>query len=584
MATRNINIDNLDKPNGPSVPMPENHSTRGYVQRPSFRWDIVLLFCSVPGVLLVGILFALWRWAEYQLQWGTGIDYALAFTFKFVVVMAFPVALLGGVVLGLLRAYWGVQQSRMVRMQNNQPIDVADIISTTRRPALSSALLQQMLLEHYRVEDQWAQASRFRNINGSYSPTFQGGQPRLGGPDGGNGGDGGPDVAILPPGSVTIGGSDDGAPGVLFQGAGPGGATISAPVGQAYHCLRQGDTGTGKTTNINSELVQIHRFVAQDPRGYELYAGDFKGEFRATWGNSPLFIGGINTQPQEIADMLEENMREINDRYKTFADAADEGKTLVRNATEYEELTGIRMPYRLVYLDEINVLLGGTINRQIKQRIDAALKRGLQLGRGARVFYECGAQYMTADLFDREGSKQFVTRFYFGSWDHTAISMVFMGKIDQEWVARYKPAIDGRPGRGIYSGPGQPPVPIQGVMVSTADIIDSIEQVRMQNAMSSGMRPERAESVFTHAGGTTPDPGVAKTVSSGPNRESEVSHDTTELLQNAAVRQYLALRVKALRAEGKSKKEVIAVVFGARPGRTKAYEAASAFYDEVIRG
>ncbi len=584
MPTRNINIDSLDKPNGPGVPMPENKSRRGYVERPTFRWELVLLFCSVPGVLLIGILFALWKWAEYQLQWGTGLDYALAFTFKFVVVMAFPTALLGGVVLMLLRGYWGVQHSRILRMQNDQPVDVVDVLSAPNRPSLTASQMTEWMRMYYGVEGRWADASSYRNMNGSYSPTFQNAQPPMLGADGGGDDGGDPPIAIMPPnGGVSLSEAGDGSAGVILQGAGPGGNVIRAPIGQAYHSLRQGDTGTGKTTSLNAELVQIHKMAVADPRGYELYAGDFKGEFQATWGTSPLFIGGINTEPESIAAMLEENMEEIHDRYRMFADVAEQSKTLCRNAAEYEKITGQSLPYRLVYLDEINVLLGGTIPRQVRARVDAALKRGLQLGRGARVFYECGAQYMTADLFDREGSKQFVTRFYFGSWDHTAINMVFMGKIDQEWVARYKPAIDGRPGRGIYAGPGQPPIPIQGPFVTAGEIIDSIEQVRMQSAMSSGMRPGTRESIFTGPGSGVVYPGVAKDVSSDQGGFQGFSNDVLGLISNPAVRQYLILRGKALKAEGKDKKGVIYSLFGARPGKTQSYQVASTFYDQEIR-
>jgi hypothetical protein len=190
---------------------------------------------------------------------------------------------------------------------------------------------------------------------------------------------------------------------------------------------------------------------------------------------------------------------------------------------------------------------------------------------------------MTADLFDREGSKQFVTRFYFGGWDYTAINMVFMGKIDQEWVARYKPAIDGRPGRGIYAGPGQTPIPIQGPMVLANEIIDSIEMVKMQSVFTARKPSETVEGIFTHAGSGAANPGIANGVSSVSDGFQGNSNDVLDLISNPAVRQYLISRGKALKAEGKDKKGVIHSLFGARPGKTRSYQVASTFYDQEIR-
>jgi hypothetical protein len=176
-----------------------------------------------------------------------------------------------------------------------------------------------------------------------------------------------------------------------------------------------------------------------------------------------------------------------------------------------------------------------------------------------------------------------VTRFYFGGWDYTAINMVFMGKIDQEWVARYKPAIDGRPGRGIYAGPGQTPIPIQGPMVLANEIIDSIEMVKMQSVFTARKPSETVEGIFTYAGSGAANPGIANGVSSVSDGFQGNSNDVLDLISNPAVRQYLISRGKALKAEGKDKKGVIHSLFGARPGKTRSYQVASTFYDQEIR-
>lgn len=575
MSNRNITVDSLDKPNGPVVPMPENNSIRSYIKPPEIPWVVILLFASIPGLVVVALLSSLWWWSGHVLNdWNaTRFDVVLALIYRAAVVVAPVVLLFLGPGLLLYRGYVAVQQAWVLRMQNNQPVDVRDITaSRSNKLEARRMLMAQGLKAFYDVESQWAQASTFRNMNGAWSPTLQGvtapaqltDEPMLG-------------IDTLP----EEAGLDDVVipPGHLGYGVGVDGSTITAPVGHAYHAVRQGDTGSGKTTNLNAELVQVHRIVAETPGQFELYAGDFKGEFEATWGQSPLFLGGIATQPEDIAAMLEDCMQSISTRYKLFVEAAQTHRTLIRNVAEYAKATGDRLPWKLVYLDEVNALLGGTIPKKTRERVDSSLKRGLQLGRGAGIFYECGAQYMTADLFDREGSKQFVTRAYFGAWDTTAMNMIFQGNVGSAWGEKWSYLLDGTPGRGIYAGLKAKPIPFQGLNVSVENIIDSIGSVLPGSSFGPGMPPESLEPAFSGIGSVSTIGGIQEVISGDPSS----THDVIAIIRtNSAIRTYYVNRIRTYRDQKVSKKEAIRQLFAATPGSSAGWKAASAFYDEAV--
>lgn len=595
MPSKNLNItrDSLDQPNAGQIPTPENHSFRGlqheYVRRPTFRWDVALLLGALPGLLVLVLLVVLWFWAGRTIEDFTAspADLFIAWTYRVTVVLAVPVLILAGVIILILRGMSGFWQSRIIRMQNNQPADVVDLLAGRG----SRGLLTAGLESHYDTEKIWAAQSSFRNIAGVYSPTttYQQVAPAQLGP-GEEGDDQDPDLQLPP--SVDL---DDIAANIpdghIGYGTGVDGQVITAPIGRAYHALRQGDTGTGKTTNLNGEIVQIHRAARRAPGKFELYAGDFKGELDATWSMSPLFIGGIAVIPAEITDMLEDMTAEISRRYTLFTKAGRELGTIVRNVAEYGQRTGDHLPWRLVYLDEINTLLGGTIPKRIRERVDAALKRGLQLGRGAGVFYECGAQYMTADLFDREGSKQFVTRAYFGGWDVTAMNMIFLGKVDREWGQRYGHLLNGTPGRGVYAGVGGQPVPMQGLNTSIDNILQAINLHKTidtpgrssAESLKDAFRPsETAETSFTTQGVTLDNP-TGINGHSGHSDGIQADPVSVDLLLSIAVnRQHFAQRIREMKAEGQSKKGILLALFNARPGATDDWKSASSFFDSVV--
>lgn len=198
---------------------------------------------------------------------------------------------------------------------------------------------------------------------------------------------------------------------------------------------------------------------------------------------------------------------------------------------------------------------------------------------------------MTADLFDREGSKQFVTRAYFGGWDTTAMNMVFLGRVNREWGQQYSRFLDGRPGRGVYAGVGGVPIPIQGINTSVDNILQSIglHKTIDTSAWSMPERPntaftasERPERPFTDPGETTIN---SQALNERSSRSDGVQADpiSVDLLLSVAInRQYYATRIRTSVDQKMGKREILGQLFGVKSGATEDWKLASAFYDHVI--
>lgn len=587
MASRNINVwrDDADRPNGPAVRMPENGSAV-YREEKEVRplQPTALALLMLPVVFTFSILWALWLWAGSVLSSYNPplMDYVLAVMFRGIVTLSIPAALLSGILILIYRGKAWVDQSRVLRLPNNTPVSV-DLVHQDYQTLRPGSLIPWMLEQHYANEGMWAETSSFRNMNGAFSPSLTISRSHQledrGMPEAEDLNPEGPEVdGDLPP-DVPL---DDigGPPGHLVYGIGPGGRIISAPVGKAYHGLRQGDTGTGKTSSMNAELVQLHRLAEAGDQSFILFGGDFKGELKSTWGKSILFKEGIATQPQDILSLIQQSLDQIDFRNQLFETVAQETGRLVSNITQYKQVTGQDLPYILMFLDEVNVLLGDTFPPRLVNQIAGSLRRGLQLGRSAGVFYEAGAQYMTAHLFGRDGSKQFVTRAYFGPWDQAAMSMVFGGRVDREWALRYRTQLTGIPGRGVFAGPGEPPIPIQSVYVDETVIIDTIARTLPNGSGSTFKRPEPARTmanVFQDA--PREEPGAVSVKDVQVSQTASV--DVLSLLAIDGVRQHFIRRV--LDSVGKKgKRDTLYTLFGVTSGASQGWAVASSFYDDVL--
>lgn len=355
-----------------------------------------------------------------------------------------------------------------------------------------------------------------------------------------------PDVALLGDILPTL------PRGKLCYGVLPGGEPLMMTFGQSYHILVSGDTRSGKSNAIDSLLVQLHHQVAH---GYKLriLCGDFKRELRATWQRSPL-VETVETDPKAIAEILDELTRGpdgILDRYSRFERYGEQHGRVVRNIADYVRASGEHLPLTVMALDELNALL--TVADK-DTRLSEALSVVLQLGAGAGVYIASGAQYLSAKVFAREGSKQFVSRAMFGVPDPILARVMFgAGKFAPETVD----LLTGQPGRGLIRTAGHAqPIPFQALRCDEDDILSAVRLIT-----------DRQPTM----------PRVAETV-----KPDVSASETTET--SFTISPEIADIVRRLAREKKPKKETIALIWGAKPGGSDAYKQASAAYDDIVRG
>lgn len=409
-------------------------------------------------MLAVVFWFVLFFWSGAMLASYDDAERMTGVVIRFVLVATTVLLVAGVFVSTVYGLFIEARRRKIVYLQNDQPVDMESVMWSPR-------LVERMLENHYKTDQLWAQNSGRRGMNGSWSPTYN---VTMTGPVGGV-----PEVPMPDPELETAVALSElsGPPGHIIYGRTATGV-LTVDYRRTGHGLRQGDTGSGKTTALNTEIVQHHRLIKAGVP-IQLRGGDLKGEFAATWGRSQAFEGGILETPEEILDMLEDCVEIVRQRNTKFKQAAADRGTVITDWQKYAAKTGEQLPMIVVYLDEMNVLLGDTIQKKTRDKIVATTKRLLQTARSAGVVVNGNAQYMTAALFDREGSKQFTTRTYFGQYDTVALGMIFTGKIPEP--QEIAPMLTGDPGRGIMAGAGLRPTIFQSAYVTDEEIVQEVE-------------------------------------------------------------------------------------------------------------
>ncbi len=361
-------------------------------------------------------------------------------------------------------------------------------------------------------------------------------------------------------------------PGYFAYGVLADGQLVQKPITSAYHTLLHGETRSGKTTSIHNLVVQAH--VLAHHADVRFYMTDVKRELGAAWGRSPLLAAPVQNDAAGAGELITELVQGTDGvlaRYGQFEAVAHE-----RNA-------GQRPPLVFVVIDELNALLELAKKGDELQR---ALTILLQTGAAAGFYVIAGAQYLNAKVFGRDATQQFVSRAHFGTYDPTALRMLF-NQAPQPIAGEAIP-----PGRGYIRVQGQPAVlPFQGVYCDEATILEVQQRLRQgarvakmspicgpKNAMSPGERAAatmiaRAE---THRETETTSP-PAKTVSSPFPSTISTSAPVEIDPEKAAKVAFL----RSGNGGNKTKREIIAEVWGATTGRR--YQAASAEYEEIIK-
>lgn len=168
------------------------------------------------------------------------------------------------------------------------------------------------------------------------------------------------------------------------------GNTTLADIGKMPHLLIAGSTGSGKSVCINSIIISI--LYKSSPDEVKLLMVDPKVVELGIYNGIPHLLVPVVTDPKKAAGALGWAVKEMLDRYKTFA------ATAVRDLTGYNRLAATRddlqpMPQIVIIIDELADLMMAAPNE-----VEDSICRLAQMARAAGMHLVIATQRPSVDV------------------------------------------------------------------------------------------------------------------------------------------------------------------------------------------
>jgi len=222
------------------------------------------------------------------------------------------------------------------------------------------------------------------------------------------------------------------------------------------HILIAGTTGSGKSVCVNDMILSILfratpdevRFVMIDPKMVE-----FK-----VYNGIPHLLFPVFTDPKKAASALIWAVKEMLERYKTFADE------VVRDLSEYNKKPGVeKKPQIVIFIDELADLMMVASNE-----VEDNICRIAQMGRAAGIHLVIATQRPSVDVITGIIKANIPSR----------IALKVASQVDSRTIIDSAGAAEKLLGKGdmLYNPVGvSKPIRVQGCWISVKEVENTVE-------------------------------------------------------------------------------------------------------------
>lgn len=252
------------------------------------------------------------------------------------------------------------------------------------------------------------------------------------------------------------------------------GKPVVADLGKMPHLLVAGQTGAGKSVLMNTFLCSL--LYRTSPAEVKMILVDPKRVELTGYNGIPHLLSPVIVEPEKVISALRWVMREMDSRYKLFAQAG------ARNIASYNEMSGFQaMPYIVVVIDELaDIMLFAPVE------VEDAITRIAQMSRATGIHMVLATQRPSVDVITGLIKANIPSRIAFAVASQIDSRVILDGQGAEKLLGKgdmlYLPSDAAKPSR------------IQGAFASDKDINGIITFVKNQ-----GVAPQYTEEVTSMA-------------------------------------------------------------------------------------